>query len=725
VADLWDGYKCRRSFEHATVYVDLSDENSAEIRWGESTFDWDRPPPYTGIPELEPLTALPSEVIDGIRWIKAYECEENAAPGASPPQFQEGFNGYSGIMKYAEYAISVKFAPGRAPNTEHHRFQVQAEVCSNAVYNLNNGFELSYETDPDTNKVIGVADLDAWIGTEEAKSRLKNTCVMVTDPRSILHGIWYHACGNGNGIMLYGNTCMWDWKDDHEQDMQIWLGFDVDFAASCHKSSGKYIYGETLAPTAPTMPTAKPTQRPTTTSKPTNVPSAAPTLRPTVPTTASPTSAVTKTPELAPLASMPYYIEDDIRWIKVFECVENAVAGKSSRTYPAGIDSLANIIKYGKYAISVKFSPGQNENADFDGFEAQAKVCSNPVYNLNHGFELSYTTDEATNTVVAVSDLDAWIGSYDALNRLKSTCIPGLQGKSPRPLSNVWYHACGNGNGMHLFGNTCMWDWGNNHEQDIEIWFGFDVNLSGYCGDNTGRYIYGEETTTTTTAKPTEEKPTLRPSRHPTTAEPTKKPTPRPTTADPTQRPSHNPTHMPPTERPSKQPTTADPTERPTPKPSPHPTPAPTTEFPTAADPTERPTTAPPTKKKKKQKTGGGKKKDGKGGKGKNTSSPGQCIGKSGVSHKAQKKCSKNKDIDSCSASNDCEWIASHRASKVFAHIDGNLSVSAISGNVHHNTYLYIALALFGMSLMALVFRNCLSNGKTKAKHNETEPLLP
>merc|ERR1712154_638879 len=188
--------------------------------------------------------------------------------------------------------------------------------------------------------------------------------------------------------------------------------------------------------------------------------------------------------------------------------------------------------------IAVKLVPGRAEVANKKKYEVEAKVCSEPVYALNNGFELTYVLDHGTNAILDNADLTQWIGSDEAKGRLKTTCKIG----APRTIqSGFWYASCGNGGGIHMWSRTCQWNFGDDEEQDIEVWLGFDLELSGYCGDDTGRYVYGQETTTTTSRPPTTttKAPTTQPpttkaptTQRPTTAKPT---TANPTTSDPTQ----------------------------------------------------------------------------------------------------------------------------------------------------------------------------------------------
>merc|ERR1711971_869642 len=136
----------------------------------------------------------------------------------------------AGLKEFAKYAVALKFVPGVAENADIDGYQVETNVCNYAVFNINNGYEVSFKLDKDTKQRVGFADLNAWKGSTAAKKRLKNRCGPVK-PRAL--PTWYQSCGNGGGMHLWSSTCQWDWKDDHAQDIEIWLGFDPNLAQYC------------------------------------------------------------------------------------------------------------------------------------------------------------------------------------------------------------------------------------------------------------------------------------------------------------------------------------------------------------------------------------------------------------------------------------------------------------------------------------------------------------
>merc|ERR1712048_63367 len=90
--------------------------------------------------------------------------------------------------------------------------------------------------------VIAVANVENWIGSSEAKSRLVDGCGP-TEARSFAPGgLWYAAHCNGNGLHVYGTNCQWEYDEDHGQNMEIWLGFDPDLGQYCGDAYTNYDY---------------------------------------------------------------------------------------------------------------------------------------------------------------------------------------------------------------------------------------------------------------------------------------------------------------------------------------------------------------------------------------------------------------------------------------------------------------------------------------------------
>jgi len=199
--------------------------------------------------------------------------------------------------------------------------------------------------------------------------------------------------------------------------------------------------------------------------------SAAPTavFVPTPPPTAQPTIAV---PDWADEVTTIEYDGKvrDIAWIHVFWCAE----GTSTFFRDAQFATLAQT------AVTVKIVPAPDDegaesesNPEYDNFAVVARPDSNVILALNDYKELSYQYDpNQSPNRIGFADVSAnWIGSSTALKRLIDGCGPD----NLRPLSIIYAAQC-NGAGLHLWNGQCKWEWGNTVGQDIEVYFGFDLD---------------------------------------------------------------------------------------------------------------------------------------------------------------------------------------------------------------------------------------------------------
>eukprot|EP01083_Nonionella_stella_P091790 256698_1 len=105
-----------------------------------------------------------------------------------------------------------------------------------------------------------------------------------------------------------------------------------------------------------------------------------------------------------------------IGWIQYASCMEGRPIG-----YPDGY-TQDELIDIAKYAITVKVLPstdipGQSETPDV---ALMADLCSNPIYALNNGYEMSFTVNESLH-LVAGADTNNWIGTTVAKQGLSST----------------------------------------------------------------------------------------------------------------------------------------------------------------------------------------------------------------------------------------------------------------------------------------------------------------
>eukprot|EP01084_Bolivina_argentea_P227594 384375_1 len=165
------------------------------------------------------------------------------------------------------------------------------------------------------------------------------------------------------------------------------------------------------------------------------------------------------------------YTTRQIGWIKMYSCIQSTNAYTYYHT--------AELSELQYYAISIKFvPPNSKQNPNYDNYAVVAKPCSNPVKALNHGKEVSFVFNEGTEAYLEQANQDFWIGTSTAKDRLINTCN--------RPLSdanNVLYYACGNTEGFHIIPSTpqCEWDFQDDLPDDVEVYFGFDVNKQEYC----------------------------------------------------------------------------------------------------------------------------------------------------------------------------------------------------------------------------------------------------
>eukprot|EP01084_Bolivina_argentea_P231894 390954_1 len=238
-----------------------------------------------------------------IGWVQFLTCTEGSTV-ASIPTLGNGLT-IAQLQNISQYAITTKFLTGNdIPGvTENTAYAVKSDICSNPIYALNNGYELSYTLDITNSFVTGLSNLNNWIGTTTAKNRLSNGCHTYagigTLPGTLLDTEVFGAYCNGAGLHLItgnsvarwplGTRCQWDWENTVGQDISVWIGFDQNKIKWCKHQNGNYVL---LPPTsAPTLtPSYSPSNNPslTPTTSPTS-PSNNPTLAPTTPT-AAPTS---------------------------------------------------------------------------------------------------------------------------------------------------------------------------------------------------------------------------------------------------------------------------------------------------------------------------------------------------------------------------------------------------------------------------------------------------
>eukprot|EP01083_Nonionella_stella_P019073 53016_1 len=240
-------------------------------------------PTSTVIPALDPLVGN-LDISGGIGWIKAFECDVINKDF----RYQSPFVDLASFITFSNHAISAKLVPRNASNPAD--YEVQTVQCGNPIWNLNNGWEMSYTTDPTTGFITAQADhINDWIGTSTAKARLANVCIedgagaaIGTNPHPLNSGLVYQACGNAVGIHLSHTTqwkwCEWTSKADG-QGIDLYLGFDPELATDCRTSapSTSPTYAPSLASQPSNSPSIPPSQLPSyAPTQPSQVPSNAP-----------------------------------------------------------------------------------------------------------------------------------------------------------------------------------------------------------------------------------------------------------------------------------------------------------------------------------------------------------------------------------------------------------------------------------------------------------------
>eukprot|EP01084_Bolivina_argentea_P103803 185911_1 len=202
-----------------------------------------------------------------IGWIKFLSCNEKSL--ALNYSYNIEYTRQQ-LVDLAHCAITAKILTNNdIPGiTENNQYALTTDICSNPVFALNYGYELSYVLDENTFARNSYSDLNNWIGTSDAKNRLINSCYYghVTTPRTILQDeMFYQACGNGAGIHLgqfntANNWILCDWDIDGSSfgvGMTFWLGFDRAATGGCQRTVNdvyQYVNFPTFSPTGHSTP---------------------------------------------------------------------------------------------------------------------------------------------------------------------------------------------------------------------------------------------------------------------------------------------------------------------------------------------------------------------------------------------------------------------------------------------------------------------------------------
>eukprot|EP01084_Bolivina_argentea_P252528 423888_1 len=95
-----------------------------------------------------------------IGWIQFATCTEGTSI-ASIPLPSNGWN-IKQLQNISQYAITIKILTGNdiPGSIENQFYAVTADICSNPIYALNNGYELSYTLNITDSTVIGASDIN-------------------------------------------------------------------------------------------------------------------------------------------------------------------------------------------------------------------------------------------------------------------------------------------------------------------------------------------------------------------------------------------------------------------------------------------------------------------------------------------------------------------------------------------------------------------------------------
>lgn len=361
-----------------------------------------------------------------IGWVKVFGCTEGHNPTES--SYTYAHNGNSNYMKQiAPYAVSVKMVPSDQGVSQavFENYAVFSKICSNPVIAVNHLKEASFTVNVNTLAYSALSNLNNWYGSTEAKERLANTCNGDVGILRSFTDVFYHACGNQDGIHITpaSGVCEWEWEETFGTDIDVYFGFDASRNLMC---DGEGTGGLAIIP------------------------------------------------------------PDHIGWLKLFDCAEGR-GEEINGIHFNGDYSEAELRDYLQYAISIKILargnlPGIVEESTH---AVTAALCNPSVLALNNGKELSFELDK-DNKITAYQDTTTWYGANAARARLTNSCYadPGLGGAARDIFNEVFYHACGNHAGIHITAsNVCEWDYVDRTYRDIEVWIAYDVNQEKCCTD--------------------------------------------------------------------------------------------------------------------------------------------------------------------------------------------------------------------------------------------------
>eukprot|EP01083_Nonionella_stella_P227374 806788_1 len=173
----------------------------------------------------------------------------------------------------------------------------------------------------------------------------------------------------------------------------------------------------------------------------------------------------------------------DIGWMEFMHCAEGNGA-PSAHQYDNGF-SLSQMIDLAQHAVTLKILPSTDTpgSSETTAYAVTADLCSNPVFALNNGYEMSYALDLSNAQITSYGDINDWIGDSVALDRLNHTGMNGkIAGNLPSALSSdMVFAAYSNAAGLDVTGTRCEWEFGAVTGNDMTVWIGFHLDKTKWC----------------------------------------------------------------------------------------------------------------------------------------------------------------------------------------------------------------------------------------------------
>ena len=155
--------------------------------------------------------------------------------------------------------------------------------------------------------------------------------------------------------------------------------------------------------------------------------------------------------------------------------------------------------------ITVKFVPdGVDVNSDiYNKYAVISQPCTRQIYALNNGLDISHQIDINKRTIADIPNINDWIGTKEAVNRMKGTCFQLPFGSKPLLLKNFVLNQCDLyrvGLMRYSYSSTysssvCFWSFSSTKasasrngmyksNNTIAMYLGFDKNEQKCCKSN-------------------------------------------------------------------------------------------------------------------------------------------------------------------------------------------------------------------------------------------------